>query len=191
MKIGNRYISRSTRERANNVNLCGHTRAGCVLEDTMGEVSSVITVWLNCLKFLESEWKHRSALQHPLEWTSRYCLLTRILQMPVYFIVQSKCTKHAEWWQISPAILHIFLGVQVATMLSITGFNGRSLVAQAAFSGDKATFEAVTTALVTRLRSDQVRYRLYSLPISMVKIFELFSYAGPWTHFLSRGHYAF
>ena len=54
MKMDNGYISRSTRERAN-VNLCGHTTAGCVLEDTIGEVSSVITVWLNCLKCLESE----------------------------------------------------------------------------------------------------------------------------------------
>ena len=52
-----------------------------------------------------------------------------------------------------------FCGVQVETMLSITGFEGRSLVAQAAFTGDKATFEAVSTALVTRLGSDQVRYR--------------------------------
>ena len=63
----------------------------------------------------------------------------------------------------------MFLGVQVETMLSITGFEGRSLVAQASLSGDKATFEAVTTALVTRLRSEQVRYRLFSLPISLMK----------------------
>ena len=42
MNIGNGYISSSS-ERAN-VNLCGHTRAGRVLEDTMDEVSSVITV---------------------------------------------------------------------------------------------------------------------------------------------------
>ena len=53
----------------------------------------------------------------------------------------------------------MFLGVQVETMLSITGFNGRLLVGHAAFSGDKATFEAASTALVTRLRSDRVRYR--------------------------------
>ena len=51
----------------------------------------------------------------------------------------------------------MFLGVQVETMLSITGFEGRSLVAQAAFSGDKATFEAVSTALVKKLRPEQVR----------------------------------
>ena len=70
MNIGNGYISSSS-ERAN-VNLCAHTRAGRVLEDTMGEVSSVITVWLNCWKFLESEWKHRSALQHPPERSSPY-----------------------------------------------------------------------------------------------------------------------
>ena len=58
-------------------------------------------------------------------------------------------------------ILHMFLGVQVETMLSITGFEGMSsLVAQATLSGDKAIFEAVTTALVTRLGSNQVRYRL-------------------------------
>ena len=82
------------------------------------------------------------------------------------------------------------LGVQVETMLSITGFEGRSLVAQAAFSGDKATFEAVTTALVTRLPPEEVRYRLFSLPISLVKIYEPFSYAGTWTRLLSRGHYA-
>ena len=72
----------------------------------------------------------------------------------------------------------MFLGVQVETMLSTTGFEGRSLVAQAAFSGDKATFEAVTTALVTRLPPEGVRYRLFSLPISLVKICEPFSYAG-------------
>ena len=70
------------------------------------------------------------------------------------------------------------------------GFKGRSLVAQAAFSGDKATFEAVTTALVTRLPPEEVRYRLFSLPISLVKIYEPFSYAGTWTRLLSRGHYA-
>ena len=57
----------------------------------------------------------------------------------------------------SPDILHMFLGVQVETMLSTTGFNGRSLVAQAAFTGDKATFEAVSTALVARLRPEQVK----------------------------------
>ena len=74
-------------------------------------------------------------------------------------------------------------------MLSITGFEGRSLVAQAALSGDKATFEAVTTALVTRLRPEQVRYRLFSLPITLVKIYEPFSYVGTWTRLLSRGHY--
>ena len=64
-------------------------------------------------------------------------------------------------------------------MLSITGLEGRLLVAEAAFSGNKATFGAVSTALVTRLRSYKVRYRLLLLPISMVKIFELFSYVGP------------
>ena len=57
----------------------------------------------------------------------------------------------------SPDILHMFLGVQVETMLSTTGFNGRSLVAQAARTGDKATFEAVSTALVKKLRPEQVR----------------------------------
>ena len=62
------------------------------------------------------------------------------------------------------------LGVQVETMLSITGFKGGSLVAQAAFSGDKATFEAVTTELVTRLPPEGVRYRLFSLPISLANI---------------------
>ena len=64
----------------------------------------------------------------------------------------------------------MFVGVQVETMLSITGFEGLSLVAQAAFVGDKATFEAVTTALVTRLRPEGVRYRSFSLSISLVKI---------------------
>ena len=62
-------------------------------------------------------------------------------------------------------------------MLSITGFNGRSLVGQAAFSGDKATFEAVTTALVTRFPPEEVRYRLFSC-------------GRTWTRLLSRGHYA-
>ena len=56
-------------------------------------------------------------------------------------------------------------------MLSVMGFEGRSLVAQAAFVGDKATFEAVTTALVTRLPPEGVRYRLFSLSISLVKIY--------------------
>ena len=82
------------------------------------------------------------------------------------------------------------LGVQVETMLSITGFEGGSLVAQAAFSGDKAKFEAVTTALITRLPPEQVRYRLFSLPITLVKIYEPFSYAAAWTRLLSRGYYA-
>ena len=50
-------------------------------------------------------------------------------------------------------------------MLLITGFMGRSLVAQAACSGDKATFEAVTTVLVEKLQPDQVRYLLFSFPI--------------------------
>ena len=84
----------------------------------------------------------------------------------------------------------MFLGVQVETMLSITSFEGRSLVAQAAFSGDKATFDAVTTALATRLPPEEVRYRLFSLLISLVKIYEPFSYAAAWTRLLSRGHYA-
>ena len=57
----------------------------------------------------------------------------------------------------SPDILFMFLGVQVETMLSITGYNGLSLVAVAAFTGDKATFEAVSTALVAKLRPEQVR----------------------------------
>ena len=57
----------------------------------------------------------------------------------------------------SPDILLMFLGVQVETMLSTTGFLGQSLVAQAALSGDKATFEAVSTALVAKLRPEQVR----------------------------------
>ena len=70
----------------------------------------------------------------------------------------------------SPDILYMFLGVQVETMLSTTDFEGRSLVAQAAFSGDKATFEAVSTALVEKLPPEEVRYRLFSLPISLVKI---------------------
>ena len=47
MKIDNGYISRTIRERANG-HLCGHMRAGRVLEEIMNEVSSVITVWLNC-----------------------------------------------------------------------------------------------------------------------------------------------
>ena len=84
----------------------------------------------------------------------------------------------------------MFLGVQVETMLSITGFKGWSLVAHAAFLGDKATFEAVTTALVTRLPPEGVRYRLFSLLISLATIYETFSYAAAWTRLLSRGHYA-
>ena len=59
----------------------------------------------------------------------------------------------------------MFIGVQVETMLSTTGFEGRSLVARAALTGDKATFEAVSTALVAKLPPEEVRYRLFSLPI--------------------------
>ena len=43
-------------------------------------------------------------------------------------------------------------------MLSNTDYEGLPLVAQAAFSGNKATFEAVSTALVEKLRPEKVRY---------------------------------
>ena len=51
-----------------------------------------------------------------------------------------------------------FSGVQVETMLSLRGSGGKSMVAKAAFSGDKATFEAVLTAIGERLQPKQVTY---------------------------------
>ena len=86
-------------------------------------------------------------------------------------------------------------------MLLITGFKGRTLVAQAAFSGDKAIFEAVTAALLARLRPEQVRYRLFPADI-MVEGMSCFLRlddrhinisGGPLKIqyiFLHRGHYA-
>ena len=45
---------------------------------------------------------------------------------------------------------------KVEEMLTRPGFNGRSLLAEAAFRGDRATFEAVLGALQTRLHKQQV-----------------------------------
>lgn len=45
-------------------------------------------------------------------------------------------------------------------MLLLTDAEGRSLAAQATLSVDKATFEAVSTAIVERLGPKQVWYRL-------------------------------
>ena len=46
--------------------------------------------------------------------------------------------------------------VQVETMLLLMGSRGQSLMAQAAYSGDKATFDAVSTAIGERLEPEQV-----------------------------------
>lgn len=51
-------------------------------------------------------------------------------------------------------------GLQVEEMLKLNGWNGRSLLASAAFRGDKATFEAVLTAVQTRLPPEEVRRTL-------------------------------
>lgn len=53
--------------------------------------------------------------------------------------------------------------VQVEVMILLTRFEGRSLVAEAALSGNKATFEAVLTTLRERLHPDQVTYLLFFL----------------------------
>ena len=50
-----------------------------------------------------------------------------------------------------------YSGLQVETMLSLTGFEGQSLAAQAASGGDKSTFEAVSTSLRERLRPEKVK----------------------------------
>ena len=47
---------------------------------------------------------------------------------------------------------------KVEEMLARPGFNGRSLLAEAAFRGDRATFEAVLGALRTRLNEQQVNF---------------------------------
>ena len=44
-------------------------------------------------------------------------------------------------------------------ILTRRGFNGRSLLAEAAFRGDMATFEAVLGALRTRLHEQEVILR--------------------------------
>ena len=44
-------------------------------------------------------------------------------------------------------------------MLAHKGFNGRSLLAVAAFNGDKETFEVVLITMVTRLDIQKVRRR--------------------------------
>ena len=46
--------------------------------------------------------------------------------------------------------------------MTLTGSRGQSLAAQAAMGGDKATFEAVSTAIGERLPPDQVTYRSVS-----------------------------
>ena len=43
-------------------------------------------------------------------------------------------------------------------ILTDRGLSGRSLLAQAAFGGDTATFEIVLTALREKLQPDQVKY---------------------------------
>ena len=48
---------------------------------------------------------------------------------------------------------------KVEEMLARPGFNGRSLLAEAAFRGDRATFEAVLGALRTRLNEQQVIFQ--------------------------------
>ena len=48
-------------------------------------------------------------------------------------------------------------GMQVENMLNLRGWHGRSLLASAAFRGDKATFEAVLSAAKARLQPEQVR----------------------------------
>ena len=47
-------------------------------------------------------------------------------------------------------------------MLGQRGFRGRSLLATAAFQGDKATFEAVWTTLRESLPAEQVRLKKVS-----------------------------
>ena len=49
-----------------------------------------------------------------------------------------------------------YSGVQVETMLLLTGSGGHSLMAYAASSGDKATFKTVSTAIGERLQPEQV-----------------------------------
>jgi len=58
-------------------------------------------------------------------------------------------------------LLHVvcYSGVQVETMLSLKGSRGRSLVAKAAYSGNKAMFEAVSTTIGERLTPEMVTYQ--------------------------------
>jgi len=67
--------------------------------------------------------------------------------------------KHTD---VGAIMWHISCDFQVETMLLLTGFKGLSLVAEAAFGGDKATFEAVSTAIQERIQQEQVRYRLFA-----------------------------
>ena len=55
-------------------------------------------------------------------------------------------------------LLHVvcYSGVQMETMLLITGSRGRSLAAKVAYSEDKAMFKAVSTAIEERLQLNQV-----------------------------------
>ena len=62
------------------------------------------------------------------------------------------------------SVIYHFNALQVEVMLLLMGFEGRSLVAEAALGGDKATFEAVLAILRERLQPNQVRYRQLILP---------------------------
>lgn len=72
-----------------------------------------------------------------------------------------KSTINSLQLEISSATYHS--GVQVETMLLLGGFMGRSLAAEAAYSGDKATFEVVLTVLREKFQPEQVRYELFSI----------------------------
>ena len=48
-------------------------------------------------------------------------------------------------------------------MLTLQGFNGRSLLAEIALRGDKALFGTVLGTLRTRLPEQQVRHLLFSI----------------------------
>ena len=67
---------------------------------------------------------------------------------------------NTHWWLIVGIWqFSLRIGEQMEMMLVQKGFQGRSLLAVAALTGDKDTFEAVLTTIGTRLDTQKVQHR--------------------------------